>query len=411
VSPWRQDMETEFMSLWEQWRPWIREQRSLLRELILMLLAMLVVGVYFLEHFSARREQERKVQLEALAEQTARRAAEALASDDSISINLIGRETVQLKPVAGIRFENTAGDNVGASGRKTSSLRVTVPAALPDGELAGTLILLGNDALLPRKQIEAGFVLAVLSLLLLRLAAALIQQRLRPLPVQPGTTETVKSMDSPSLFQPMGAPASPMGKWTVPEGEEIQAQLRLSVVNFPHIKQRYTEDALKEVLAEYQQLLDQVATLYGGHQGPVIGKQAGLYFYQTPVSQAAFSALCAGLLFLRVVRLLAPQRKQAGKISLEFKALVTAEPDQEEAWALCVAGVPGRLNVPDSQLTLAELDVKALYQPEKAQVVCAGDHRVRLQPVEQLAHRYQSLLRTQAQTLLSEGGGSVEASQ
>ena len=76
-----------------------------------------------------------------------------------------------------------------------------------------------------------------------------------------------------------------------------------------------------------------------------------------------------------------------------------------------MAGVPGRLNVPDSQLTLAELDVKALYQPEKAQVVCAGDHRVRLQPVEQLAHRYQSLLRTQAQALLSEGGGSVEASQ
>ena len=45
------------MTLWEQWRPWIRQQRSLLRELILMLLAMLVVGVYFLEHFSARLEQ------------------------------------------------------------------------------------------------------------------------------------------------------------------------------------------------------------------------------------------------------------------------------------------------------------------------------------------------------------------
>ena len=66
------------MTLWEQWRPWIRQQRSLLRELILMLLAMLVVGVYFLEHFSARLEQERKIQLQALAEQTARRAAEAL---------------------------------------------------------------------------------------------------------------------------------------------------------------------------------------------------------------------------------------------------------------------------------------------------------------------------------------------
>ncbi|MBQ26107.1 MAG: hypothetical protein CL546_14340, partial [Alcanivorax sp.] len=74
-------------------------------------------------------------------------------------------------------------------------------------------------------------------------------------------------------------------------------------------------------------------------------------------------------------------------------------------------GVPGRLNVPDTQLTLAELDVKALYQPEKAQVVCAGDHRVRLQPVEQLAHRYQALLRTQAETLLSDDGGKVAPSK
>jgi len=396
------------MSLWEQWRPWIRQQRSLLRELILMLLAMLVVGVYFLEHFSAGLEQERKVQLQALAQQTARRAAEALASEDSISINLIGRETVQLEPVVGIRFEDTSGEQVGAAGEKTSPLRVTVPAALPDGELAGNLTLLGDNTLLPRKQIEAGFVLAVLCLLLLRVAAALIQQRLQP-PAQ----------DEPDAPAPRVAPESPhhdapfppVVRSPVPDGAEMQAQLRLSIVNFAHIRQRYTEEALKEVLAEYQQLLDQVAALYDGHQGPVIGEQAGLYFYQEPASRAAFSALCAGLLFLRVVRLLAPQRKQAGKVSLEFKALVTADPDQEEAWALCVAGVPGRLNVPDSQLTVAELDVKALYQPEKAQVVCAGDHRVRLQPVEQLAHRYQALLRTQAETLLSDDGGRVEPSR
>ncbi len=396
------------MSLWEQWRPWIRQQRSLLRELILMLLAMLVVGVYFLEHFSAGLEQERKVQLQALAQQTARRAAEALASEDSISINLIGRETVQLKPVLGIRFEDTSGEQVGAAGEKASPLRVTVPAALPDGELAGTLTLLGDNTLLPRKQIEAGFVLAVLCLLLLRVAAALLQQRLQP-PAQDEPDAPAPRVPQESPHH--DAPFPPIVRSPVPDGAEMQAQLRLSIVNFAHIRQRYTEEALKEVLAEYQQLLDQVAALYDGHQGPVIGEQAGLYFYQGPASRAAFSALCAGLLFLRVVRLLAPQRKQAGKISLEFKALVTADPDQEEAWALCVAGVPGRLNVPDSQLTVAELDVKALYQPEKAQVVCAGDHRVRLQPVEQLAHRYQALLRTQAETLLSDDGGRVEPSR
>ena len=389
------------MSLWEQWRPWIRQQRSLLRELILMLLAMLVVGVYFLEHFSARLEQEREVQLQALAEQTARRAAEALASDDSISINLIGRETVQLAPVAGVRFLDAADIQVGLTGVPRSELVVSVPVALPDGELAGTLTLLGDTSALPRQRLEAGFVLAVLCLLLLRVAAALIQQRLLPPPEPAEPTPT----EAPAA-SPLATPASTQALTEpLPEGAEPLAQLRLSIVNFEHIRQRYTQAAMVEVLADYQRILDKVAGIYGGRVGQKVGDQAGLFFYQEPASRCAFSALCAGLLFLRVVRLLAPLRKQQGKPALEFKALVTIDGDQQEAWSLCVAGVPGRLNVPEGHLAATELDVKALYQPEKAQVVTAGDHKVRLQPVEQLAHRYQSLLRTQAETLLSEEGG------
>ena len=389
------------MSLWEQWRPWIRQQRSLLRELILMLLAMLVVGVYFLEHFSARLEQEREVQLQALAEQTARRAAEALASDDSISINLIGRENVQLAPVAGVRFLDAADIQVGLTGVPRSELVVSVPVALPDGELAGTLTLLGDTSALPRQRLEAGFVLAVLCLLLLRVAAALIQQRLLPPPEPAEPTPT----EAPAA-SPLATPASTQALTEpLPEGAEPLAQLRLSIVNFEHIRQRYTQAAMVEVLADYQRILDKVAGIYGGRVGQKVGDQAGLFFYQEPASRCAFSALCAGLLFLRVVRLLAPLRKQQGKPPLEFKALVTTDGDQQEAWSLCVAGVPGRLNVPEAQLAATELDVKALYQPEKAQVVTAGDHKVRLQPVEQLAHRYQNLLRTQADTLLSEEGG------
>ena len=390
------------MTLWEQWRPWIRQQRSLLRELILMLLAMLVVGVYFLEHFSARLEQERKIQLQALAEQTARRAAEALASDDSISINLIGRETVQLAPVAGVRFQDAADIQVGLTGVSRSDLVISVPVALPDGELAGTLTLLGDTSALPRQRLEAGFVLAVLCLLLLRVAAALIQQRLVPAPPEPAEAAPAE----PPAPSPLATPASRQALTEpLPEGAEPLAQLRLSIVNFEHIRQRYTQAAMVEVLADYQRILDKVAGIYGGRVGQKVGDQAGLFFYQEPASRCAFSALCAGLLFLRVVRLLAPLRKQQGKPALEIKALVTIDGDQQEAWSLCVAGVPGRLNVPEGQLAATELDVKALYQPEKAQVVTAGDHKVRLQPVEQLAHRYQNLLRTQAETLLSEEGG------
>ncbi len=392
------------MSLWEQWRPWIGRQQTLLRELILMLLAMLVVGIYFLEHYSASLEQEREVQLKALAEQTARRAAEALASEDSISINLIGRETVALGPVAGVRFLNPEEVQVGLTGVNDSDLLVTVPVALPDGELAGTLTLLGDQSEAPRQQIEAGFVLAVLCVLLLRLAFTLVRERLAPPAPAPAEAVTVPFEPVPNV-----APVAPLVTEVLPaapiDPERIQAQLRLSIVNFDAIRQRYTEQAVEEVLTDYQRMLNRAVAIYGGQVSQPIGRQAGVAFCQLPVSQAAFAALCAGLLFLRVVRLQAPLRKQQGKVPLEFKALMTIDKDTDESWSLCLAGVPGRLQVPESQLASTELDVKALYQPDRAQVAVAGDHKVRLQPVEQLAHRYQALLRTQAETLVSEDEG------
>ena len=174
------------MSLWEQWRSWIGRQHTLLRELILMLLAMLVVGIYFLEHFSARLE-------------------------DSISINLIGRETVALEPVAGIRFQNPAEVQVGLAGLSESTLRVSVPVALPDGELAGSLTLLGDDTLIPRQQIEAGFVLAVLCVLLLRLAFTVARERLvPPVPLAVPESQAIPCNESnadPALYRQEGGVA------------------------------------------------------------------------------------------------------------------------------------------------------------------------------------------------------------
>ncbi|MZR64223.1 hypothetical protein GQF00_15090 [Alcanivorax sp. DP30] len=372
-----------------------------------MLLAMLVVGIYFLEHYSVSLEQEREVQLKALAEQTARRAAEALASEDSISINLIGRETVALAPVAGVRFLNPAEVQVGLTGVGDADLVVSVPVALPDGELAGSLTLLGNNSQAPRQNIEAGFVLAVLCVLLLRLAFTLVRERLMPPPAaaQPEIPSTVPPEPVPEDVVQAAPRVSAELAETPVDPERVQAQLRLSIVNFDAIRQRYTEQAVDEVLADYQRMLNRAVAIYGGQVSQPIGRQAAVVFCQLPVSQAAFAALCAGLLFLRVVRLQAPLRKQQGKVPLEFKALMTTDKGADESWSLCLAGVPGRLQVPEAQLSTTELDVKALYQPDRAQVAVAGDHKVRLQPVEQLAHRYQALLRTQAETLVSDDEG------
>ncbi|MBL4712929.1 MAG: hypothetical protein JKY64_00015 [Alcanivorax sp.] len=392
------------MSVWEKWRPWLQREKQLLLELALMLLVALVVGVYFLEHFSARLQAEQRVQLKALAQQTALRSAESLAGDDLIGLNVIARETRALDPVGGVQFLDVARDPVTGKSDDSLPVKVEVPVALPDGELAGSVVLAAAHDTAPRQRLETGYVLVVLGLLALRAAAEVIRRRLwRP------REPVVRTPPAEEGAAAEARPASPVDS-DAPAPDGVSVELRLSVVNFDHFQQRYTRSALEALLADYHYLLREVAALYGGEVITAIGDRARIRFTGEPLSHTAFSALCAGLLFLRVARLQAPRRKAGQSPALEFKALVSGQFGEADSWALCLAGVPGRLNVPEAELTRAELDVKALYQTERAQLVQAGDRQIRLQPVEQLAHRYQTLLRTQAEKVMGGSGVSGEAS-
>lgn len=392
------------MSVWEKWRPWLQREKQLLLELALMLLVALVVGVYFLEHFSARLQAEQRVQLKALAQQTALRSAESLAGDDLIGLNVIARETRALEPVGGVQFLDVAREPVTGKSDDSLPVKVEVPVALPDGELAGSVVLAAAHDTAPRQRLETGYVLVVLGLLALRAAAEAIRRRLSR-PWAPAAQTPAREDDAASESLPAGP-----GDAEAPPLDGVSVELRLSVVNFDHFQQRYTRSALEALLADYHHLLREVVALYGGEVIAAIGDRARIRFTGDPLSHTAFSALCAGLLFLRVGRLQAPRRKAGQSPALEFKALVSGQFGEADSWALCLAGVPGRLNVPEAELTRAELDVKALYQTERAQLVQAGDRQIRLQPVEQLAHRYQTLLRTQAEKVMGGSGVSGEAS-
>jgi len=166
------------MSVWEKWRPWLQREKQLLLELALMLLVALVVGVYFLEHFSARLQAEQRVQLKALAQQTALRSAESLAGDDLIGLNVIARETRALEPVGGVQFLDVAREPVTGKSDDSLPVKVEVPVALPDGELAGSVVLAAAHDTAPRQRLETGYVLVVLGLLALRAAAEVIRRRL-----------------------------------------------------------------------------------------------------------------------------------------------------------------------------------------------------------------------------------------
>src|SRR5690606_21611546 len=147
-----------------------RQERVLLVELATMLLMALVIGVYFLEHFSARLEEQQRQELTSLARQTALRAAESMVSDDLISLNVIARETRALDTVSEARFLSVARQPLaGGELPSAATVRVEVPVALADGEPAGALVLAARPST-AREGLESGYVLVVLGVLLLRVA-------------------------------------------------------------------------------------------------------------------------------------------------------------------------------------------------------------------------------------------------
>jgi hypothetical protein len=119
------------------------------------------------------------------------------------------------------------------------------------------------------------------------------------------------------------------------------------------------------------------------------------------------------MLFRRVARNLSEARKAQARTPLEFKLLVTTEAELRTSWSVCIAGQPGRIHVPEAELLKLELDTRALYQPERCINISDGELTVRLQPVEQLAQRYQKLIAEQADRLLGSGSGdgAVQASR
>ena len=80
------------------------------------------------------------MQLKALAQQTALRSAESLAGDDLIGLNVIARETRALEPVGGVQFLDVAREPVTGKSDDSLPVKVEVPVALPDGELAGSVV-------------------------------------------------------------------------------------------------------------------------------------------------------------------------------------------------------------------------------------------------------------------------------
>ena len=383
-----------------RWRQWIIGERPLLRELAVLLLASLLIGLYFLAQLDGRLAEARRDYLGALASQVAEHAVEYTATNNLVSLNVIARRTGELAPVAGVTVEDAGGRVLASSGAPVEAAPVTQPMYLADGGMIGTVKLWPAPETATRKKVEAGFVLLVLCLLLLRVLLLLLERRLRG--------EPLWNLPPRAALSRAALPEA-----AVPEAsseQPISAVLRLALVNDAHLRRRYTESLFGNLLAPYEQALAQAAGVYGGTVQEPLGSGALIDFRGEP-AEAALNAVCAGMLFLRISRRVSEQRKQAGQMALEFKLLVTGETDAVRSLACCEAGVPGRLHVPENELLAMALDTRSLYRHELAlTVACADGDTLRLQPLEQLAQRYQMQINDQAEQLaggVSESGAGA----
>lgn len=375
-------------------RRWLHRERRILRELALMLLVAVVLGAFFLERARELMEQAERQALDAVAAQVAHDIAEYLVTGNRVSLNVVAARTAGLRPVARVALRDAAGTLLAAAGdAPPDTAPRSRPVHLGDQGMVGSVEVW--PARLEREaaaRLESSFVLVTLGLLGLRILLELASRRLWPEPATPAAAPDEALV--PVLMMPPASQSAPM------------ALLRIAVVNLEHMTQRYTPGRIRAMLADYQALLERVAGEYGATVERPLHDRCAVTLSARPRGEALVRGLCAGMLFLRLARRLGEARKRDGLMPLEFKLLVTGRVEPEHSWELCATGMPGRVHVPEDELLQSDLDTRVLYEPRRCLTVQRGDDSLRLQPVEQVAQRYQKQLAAQAERL----SGVVEPS-
>jgi hypothetical protein len=366
------------------WRDILRRERRLLADLALMLVVCLVVGSYFLERLDDQQQRAQRRHLEAMASYLAESSREYLVTDNRVSLNVIARQAASLDTVTAVAIRSASRRELASAGERPRHKPLVTRAVLNDQEsVLGSVEMWAAANPEPRRRLETGFVLVSLLLLALRVLFELVRRKLR----SPEYPQGMGSSDGSAAEPLPPQPRAPTNR------QDESARLCISIVNFDLMQQRFTASLLDEMLRDYEQMLSRVASLYSARVERRLGERGLVSFHGV---DAAFNAVCAGQLFLLAGRRLSAERREAGRTPLEFKLLMSCQESGERLWRLCVAAGPGRVHIPESELTALELDTRLLYRTERAVQVSDGEEAVTLQPVEQLAQRYQRLVSSQA---------------
>lgn len=300
----------------------------------------------------------------ALATESAQRAAEYLVHNDLISLNIITGNLSRLNGVVGVTIFDRHHQPLAQSGMVQATphtLTANADIFTEGNELRGTVeILISPQSALPAlTRLDytllgwVGFAIALL----------LFVYRLQQ--------ENIKAEDAASSALPIDvsdnhdesthgekAEAKPEGLSILPStGFFPGAMLCIDIVNFATLTQRLSPRMLAELVATYSHTLERACALYHGQITRLLDDQCLVLFSaeKTNEEEALFRAICCAQLFFGVVREVNIERKQRGRVTMQFTAALHHDPSlATEAcaivtWEICTqAGTAGRLTITDT---------------------------------------------------------------
>lgn len=360
--------------------------RRALLHVVVAALALMALGTVLAFFLARTVVAEQAAQFgNALAAESAQRAAEYLVHDDLVSLNVVTSSLIRLPGIVGVTVYDRYRQPLAQSGHVQPTPDTMISRALiltEEQDLRGSVELLIDPSATSPSLSRLHYTLAgwlAFTLVMLLLVTRLQREYLVALPVAgvdarpPLTTEHGPGGEIPTLVaidHDVPEPVAPTLEGVL---------LRLDIVNLATLEQRLAPRVLADALAWYGKVLAGAAALYHGQVCRPLGEQALVVFAGADgqdEDEVLFRAICCAQLFLGVVRETTTARKAAGSMALQFTAALHHDPAMgyqsraDVTWEICAqAGVAGRLTVTDPVSQHPVLGERLVFDTQHRQVL------------------------------------------
>lgn len=357
--------------------------RHLLRDLLLILITSLVCFLYFSEQWLNDSRAQRQQSLNALALQLADACYVPLAANNLVSLNVLAHQITVQAPVIGVRIERLD-QTVASSAGESQGMQAQAAIGDDEQKIIGQVLVFGEPA---QPQPIWPFVLLLLCLLGLRAALTFFWQQLVPM-----TTKSLRELRERGQQDKSVQAALP----PLLELPKVEARLDLSVVNYERLQQRFTPSALAQLLTCYDELIAQVAQVYGASCEARL-PHASLSLKHSHADEAVFLLTCCAKLLQSGWQQLNQQRHDNGESCLSVQLLLSVD-----APAALRQRVQQTAPADQLQLLLAALseELQSRFSAQLLEQWQDHDDQWQLLTQVRLAERYQKLIDAQLETAI-----------